>query len=269
MGFLRILWAEMKFVYADIFRRKSMLAIIILYPYMLTLFILLIGTSLGSTKVFIERIGVDPVVFFITSGFMMMVILGVSDDLLWKPIADRQLGTQPYIIASPVPRIKYYFAIPIPRLIIVLVLGLTSIVPIMYYYYGFEGIYEALVIIGLTGLSALLFVTFVLIIIGVVYGVGGENWRAINVIRPLLLVLMGVYYPRYMMPLLGRIASSLIPSSHVVEAIQRIITGYDATITTILMLIGFATALAIFYAPFGMKSMVFWEKKVVKEGVKT
>ena len=268
MSFKELLKAELKFVYADVLRRKSVLLMFIMYPYILTAFVLLIGTSVGSPHVFIERVGVDPAVFFITSGFLLMTILGVSDDIFWKPIYDEMMGTQPYIISSPVSRIAYYAAIPIPRLILVIISGLSSITIVLTYYYGLNGLLESLAVLILAGLSAILFITPSMILTGIIFSYGGENWRVINVIRPLLLILIGAYYPRYLMPLATAVVSYLIPSSHIVEAIHRLITGFDATIVNILSLIGVGTALAILYTPFGLRSMVMWEVKKVKEGVK-
>ncbi|MCD6488730.1 MAG: ABC transporter permease [Desulfurococcales archaeon] len=268
MSFKDIVLAELKFVYADVFRRKSVLIMFMMYPYVLTIFVLLIGYSMGSTQVFAERVGVDPAIFFITAGFILMAILGVGDDLLWRPMFDEWVGTLPYVIASPVSRLQHYIAVPIPRLLLVLVSGATSVIPVLTYFYGIQGLIEGLAILALTALGAILFVTLIMFIIGIVYGVGGENWRIINVLRPVIMILLGAYYPRFLMPLAGKIVSSLIPSSHVIEAIQRILTGYDPSLLNIFSLLGIATALFILYAIPGGKSVLFWEKRKIMEGVK-
>ncbi len=268
-NFIDIIRAELKFVYGDIFRRKSVLIMFLAYPYVLTAFILLIGYSFGSPKVFVDRVGVDPAIFFITSGFMLLAILGVSDDIFWRPIFEEWMGTLPYIIASPVSRIQHYLAIPIPRLLLVLLTGSTSVVPVFTYFYGLSGFIESLVILGLTMIGAIFFASVSMVSLGIIYGFGGESWRIINVIRPLLLILIGAYYPRFLMPLLGKIISGLIPSSYVVEAIQRMLIDPSVPASFILMLLGIATALFVIYTPVGAKSIVFWEKKRVSEGVKT
>ena len=267
MSFKDIIVAEFRFVYADVFRRKAILFMFITYPYMLTAFVLLIGYSMGSASVFMERVGIDPAIFFIVAGFTLMAILGVGDDLLWRPLFDEWMGTLPYVMASPVSRIQHYLAIPIPRLILVLISGSTSVVPVLVYYYGLQGLYEGLAIIIMAGLASLMSVTLVMVIMGIVYGMGGENWRIINVLRPLFLILVGAYYPRYLMPLAGRIVSWIIPSSHVIEAIHKMIAGLVSGPIDILMLLGIATALFILYAPPGVKSIIYWEKSKMGEGV--
>ncbi len=262
------IWAEMKLIYADLLRRKYYLLMLAAYPYILMIFILLIGMGIGSRQIFIQRIGVSPEIFFIVSGFLLMSIMGVSDDLLWRPVFDEWIGTLPYVIVSHVSRLYHYLAIPIPRLLIALFTGLTSVLPVMVYYYGLQGLIEASAVILLGILSAIFFIPFIMVVMGFLYGFGEINWRVINVVRPLLLVLLGAYYPRYLMPLAGYIVSALIPSSHIIEVIQRLLTGnIDALYA--LTLIGVATALFIAYLPTGVHGINMWEKRKIREGVKT
>ncbi len=269
MRFGDLVRAEMTLLYSDIFRRKSVLLMFIAYPYMLTLFILLIGYAFGTPQVFMERVGVRPEVFFLVGGYMMMTIIGVGDDLLWRPIFDEWMGTLPYILASPVDRVKHYFAIPVPRMILVLIGGAGSVVPVLVYYYGLSGLAEAVAVMALTGLAAFFFASVAVIITGILFTLGSENWRAINVVRPILFILIGVFYPRYLMPLTARLISGLIPSSHVVEVVQRILAGAYPGLIDFLTLIGLATALFIIYTPIGARSIAMWERKKVSEGVKT
>ncbi len=267
MGLWNMILAETKLVYADLFRRKSTLIMIIAYPYILTLFVILIGYAMGSRQVFIERTGASPEIFFITSGFLLISILGVSDDLLWRPDYELWMGTLQYVLISPLPRIYRYIAIPFPRLLIVILTGSTSIFPAYIYYYGLKGLIEGAAAILLALLSGLFFTTPIMVLIGIVYGMGRESWRVINIVRPLLMILLGAYYPRYLMPLAVRIISYLIPSSHIVEVIQLMIIG-RLDIVYALSLIGVATALFILYAPLGIKSVNYWETKKLREGIR-
>ncbi len=268
MSFLDLVRAEMRMVYGDMMRRKAMLAMFIAYPYVLTLFFLLIGYALGSPRVFAARVGVRPEIFFIVGGFITMTILGVGDDILWRPMFDEWMGTLPYIIASPVSRIQHYLAIPLPRLVLVLISGSTTVVPVLAYYYGVPGLLDALTILGLTALAAVFYAAVALVITGLLFGMGGEHWRLINVVRPFLIILVGAYYPRYLLPLSARILSYMVPSSHPVEVAQRLLVG-GVEAGYALMLLGVATALFLLYMPAGLRSIVFWEKKKVAEGVKT
>jgi len=262
-----IIVAESRFVYAGLFRRKSALATTLLYPYVITAFVVLVGNAMGSAAVFVQRVGVDPVPFFIVSSFILMSVMGVVDDIFWTPLFDELNGTLPYIVASPVDRVVYFLAIPIPRLAIVLPIGVSSVVPVMLLYYGVAGLYESLAIMLLAALAALLFTTLAMAITGALYMAGGETWRSLNVIRPLIMVLLGAFYPRWLMPLAARALSWALPPSHVIEVIHRVLVGAPSA-TQSLALIGVATALALLYTPLGARGIHGWERRKMREGVR-
>ncbi|RLG75687.1 MAG: ABC transporter permease [Thermoprotei archaeon] len=267
MGFIEILYAETRFVWAGLLRRKSALFTALLYPYILTAFVILVGSTMGSPQLFVVRVGIEPVPFFIVSSFMLMSIMGVVDDIFWKPLFDEFMGTLPYVIASPVDRVLYFVALPLPRLIIVLFIGLSSVLPVMIMYYGVAGVYEAVVVMLLAGFGALVFATLAMCITGALYIAGGETWRSLNVIRPLLMVLLGVFYPRWLMPLTAQYLSWALPPSHVVEAVHRMLAETTGNAVQYFVLLGVATALAILYAPIGSTSIRAWERKKLREGI--
>ncbi len=269
MSILTMLKAEFTFVYADVFRRKTILMMFIVYPYIITAFIMLIGTSLGSPQVFTEKVGVDPVPFFIVSSFILISVLGVVDDILWRPIFDEWMGTLPYVISSPTSRVLHYFAIPIPRLTLVLISGSATVFPVLAYYYGLMGLTKATSVLLLALLSSVLLTTLAMLIAGLVFTLAGESWRVLNIIRPLLLILLGAFYPRYMMPLVAQAMSWLIPSSHTVELMQRLLIGAGVSSSYALMLLGIGIGLAIAYTPLGDRSVRRWERKKLLEGVST
>ncbi len=266
-SFYNVLWAESYALFVEIFRRKSTLIMMSIYPYMLMIFIIIIGYSVGSRQVFIQRLGVAPEVFFLASGYLLMAVLGSSDDLLWRPLYDDWLGITPYIFIGPFPRLYRFLAMPIPRIVIALITGFTSLTPLMIYYYGLQGLWESLAVIIMTIIATFVFVPFIMLIMGLIYSFG-EHWRIINILRPFLLILLGVYYPRFLMPLGAYIASSLVPSSLVVEAVQRLLIG-NLNMSMGLMLLGAAVGLFIAYAPAGIYSVAMWEKGKLRKGVKT
>ncbi len=267
MSFLQLVKAEMKFIYADVFRRRSVLIMLILWPYLLTAFILIIGSSMGSPQVFVQRVGVDPVPFFVVSGFVLISTFSVLDDIMWKPIFDEMTGTLPYILSSPVNRVLYYASLPVPRLLLVVLVGATSLIPVLTFYWGLRGLILALAIVVLGILSALVFTPPAVAIAMSLYRVGGESWRLINVVRPMLMLLIGAFYPRWLMPLAGYILSSLLPPSYCIEVMQRLL-GSVTSIEYVLMLIGIAIALAVIYVPLSSYSIVSWERRKLVEGVK-
>jgi len=265
--FKQLVSVEMRFVYADVFRRKSLLLMLVLWPYMITGFVLIVGSAVGNPQAFASRVGVDPAPFFIVSSFILMSTFVVLDDIMWKPIFDEEVGTMPYIVSSPVNRLMYYIAIPLPRLTLSVVIGLTSVVPVLTLYWGFEGFITSALVLLLGIFSALTFSPLATSVAMATYTYSGESWRLMNVLRPLLMVLVGVYYPRWVMPIAMYVVTALIPPSNSVELIQRLLAGI-ATVERSLMLLGVATALAVAYLPLTKLSVLRWERSKLKEGVK-
>lgn len=264
MSLVDLFRSEYRLVYGELFRRKVALIIMIIYPYIFTAFILLAGYTMGSPRVFAERIGVNPVVYMITASFTLFSILGSLDELLWRPLFDMHIGTLPYIMASPVDKLKLYFAIPFPRLTIVLILGFTNLIPVYLVFFGVDGLAAGLLIMGLVILGCILMIPFSIFIAMGIHRVG-ESWRVLNIIRPVILAFTGIYYPRFYMPLASYVIGSIIPSSHVVEVIQVTLTGLQRGVYA---LIAIAIALSIAYVPLGKFTLGLWELKKVREGVK-
>lgn len=264
MSLTDLLVAEYRLVYGELFRRKSAIVTMIMYPYIFAGFTVFIGYAYGNPRYFVERIGVDPVVFMITASYMLMALMNTVDELFWRPLGDQWMGTLPYIIATPVSRLKRYFAIPIPRLTLLLITGSTSVIPIHVYYNGFTGLTTGLLIIVLTAIGALISIGFAMIVTGLIHRVG-ESWRALSIVRPVIMILIGAYFPRKYMFTIARYMSYLIPASHIVEIIQGLMSGLE---TPLYILLSLAIALSIIYAPLGSRTIKMWEEKKVREGVK-
>jgi ABC-2 type transport system permease protein len=143
-------------------------------------------------------------------------------------------------------------------------MGATSILPVYVYYYGLEGFLLSLLVITLIAVGCVFMVPFAIFVAGVCHRVS-ESWRIINIVRPIVMILMGVYYPRFYIPLTGYVIGSLIPSSFIVEIIQRTLLHLE-TNTYLLLAAGFA--LFFLYLPAGSWSIKAWEAKKVREGVK-
>lgn len=260
-----LLQAEFKLVYGEILRRKSALVTLIIYPYLFAGFTLFFGYTIGSPQLFMERVGIEPIVFMVTASNIVMSMLNTVDDVLWRPLHDTFIGTLPYIIASPASKLKLFIAIPVPRLSLLLITGFTSIAPIYMMYYGFNGVLLTLAIVSLIALGALTLSTLGIIVAGLVHTFS-ESWRILNIIRPLMMVLLGAYYPRIFMPIAVYAVSLLIPSSHIVEIIHRMLLK---DVSNVYLLLALAITLALVYSPGSGRALSYWERKKVSEGVKT
>jgi len=132
-------------------------------------------------------------------------------------------------------------------------------------YYELPGLFLAFLVTLLVIAGVLTMTPLSMIISGLIHA-SSESWRVLNVVRPVVMMLLGAYYPRFYMPLMARLISYTIPSSHIVESVQRIVTGLTDQWT--LLLVAIAVLLALLYTPVSKASLMFWEKKKVSEGVK-
>ncbi len=265
--YLELVRAEYIFVIAEIFRRKSMLFTVLIWPYILLTFILLLGSAMGGLKYFQARVGVNPVIFFITGGFLLITSLAFFDDVASRFWYDEFIGVLPYIIMSPISKVLLAFAMAIPRLTINILLGVSSLIPVYVVFKGVQGITDSLIVIALSILGALLFSTLAMVF-AIIVLVSGGGWRVMNIIRPLIMLLSGVMYPRFILPYVVRLISSFIPLAHTAEIIQVYIVHSEIT-SSMLTLLGIAIALFIIYMPVSIRGFSYWELKVLRKGVKT
>jgi ABC-2 type transport system permease protein len=265
MSFIDLLRAEYHLVYGEVFRRKQALLAVIIYPYLFTAFMLFLGYAGGSPRAFVERVGVEPAVYLVTANYMLVSILASVDDLLWRPLMDSRLGTFAYIMVSPVNRLKLFFAVPIPRLTLVIITGSTSVFPVYFYYYGFKGLELGSIVMLLVIVGCFVMIPFATVVASLVHTLG-ESWRVLNIVRPLIMILLGIYYPRVYMPIASYVLSSLIPSSHIVEVVQRILMGIHGDYIVLLFILAFTVA--FLYTPTARLTVKAWEQKKVSEGVK-
>ncbi|MEM1604383.1 MAG: ABC transporter permease [Zestosphaera sp.] len=270
MSVFSLIKSEMLLVYGELIRRKQALFTYVAYPYIMTFFIIFVGSSVGSLENFEARVGSNPFLFFITASFNFLVILGIVDDVLWSPIYDDNIGTLPYVLSSTTPWFLRLLIIPIPRLVLTVILGFTSLVPLFTYLEGLEGLLTSLLLMGLAGLAGLLLSTFAILVACSISMLMGESWRLLNIVRPLMMILLGVFYPRVLMPLAVRVISYLLPSSHVVDLTLYTLVGKGTPeVLTVLTLLGASTALAVAYGPLSYSSTKSLETKKLREGVKT
>ncbi|MEM1696681.1 MAG: ABC transporter permease, partial [Desulfurococcaceae archaeon] len=162
-------------------------------------------------------------------------------------------------------RLKLFFAVPIPRLTLVIITGSTSVFPVYFYYYGFKGLELGSVVMLLVIVGCFVMIPFATVVASLVHTLG-ESWRVLNIVRPLIMILLGIYYPRVYMPIVSYVLSSLIPSSHIVEVVQRILMGIHGDYIVLLFILAFTVA--FLYTPTARLTVKAWEQKKVSEGVK-
>jgi ABC-2 type transport system permease protein len=266
-SFLRQVKAEMLLVYAEVFRRKSILVMSVVWPYIMTAFMLTLGYVAGSPEVFVRRVGADPVLFLATASYILFSTLSVVDDVMWRPVYDEHAGTLPYVVSSPTSTVLHYAAIPVPRFTLSLVLGATFLLPVFTAREGFDGLLSGLIVVAVSLVAALTFIPLAVAVGLGLYSLGGESWRAINVIRPLFLVAMGVYYPRWMLSRVAYLVTALLPPSNCVEVVQRLVVRLGE-VNEVIIPLTLAVVLAVVQLYPMRRSARRWEIAKLREGVK-
>ncbi len=263
---VNIFRAEFLLTLSDILRRKVMIFLFIAYPYILALFIVLIGSSIGSYSAFKSRLGMDPILFFIIASYLMMTVLSVIDEVLWRPVHDGMVGTMMYIMVAPVSKVIFYSIVPLPRVLLSTVIGASTVLPISLIYYGLQGLSITGLVLTMALVSALLLLTFSTLLLGLFYYLLGENWRLLNILRPILLIITGIYYPRFLMPLTLRTASLLLPSSSTIELLYRSLLNISTSTYYVITLVGIAVALTLTYLPLSSVTIRLWERRNLVRG---
>ncbi len=267
MGLREILWAEWMAFYKDLSRRKILILSLIVYPYILALLFVIMGLAVGGLTSFNQRFHVSAITFFLTMSYLMLTVLIGADMVMQRPSSDMWAGTLPYILASPAPRILRYLAVSLPLLVPFIVQGIICLAPVYVYYYGVEGAVLALLVVSLSVLAGVFMVPVGMVIMGLAYMVSEEGWRIINIARPLLLILLGIYYPRYLLPLVFRVATMIIPSSSLVEIVQYMLIN-SLTMSLAGILLGIAASSFILLLPVGGKTVARWEERLRFKGVR-
>ncbi|RLG75847.1 MAG: ABC transporter permease [Thermoprotei archaeon] len=265
--FISLVRAEYMFVAAEIIRRKTILFALILWPYIIMAFIVLLGSSMGTMSYFQQKIGANPILFFITGSFLLIVSLIFFDEISSRFWYDEFIGTLPYIMIAPTSKTMLALAMGFPRLIINILVGLSSLIPVYFILKSFPGLVEALIVIALSIFSALTFSTLAIIFSSLVL-ISGGRWRVLSIIRPLIMLISGVLYPRFLLPLTIKFFTIIFPLANSVEAIQLFLVQEGLTAYS-LMLLGLATALALLYAPVSIRSLRIWEHRILIKGAKT
>lgn len=268
MAFLELVKAEGKVIMIETFRRKSMLFAMFFWPYFLTFFMVFLGSIFGSAQAFQARTGGDPISYFMASSVILMISLTIMDDIGSRMLWESWLGTLPYIMASPVRRVEFLLALPLPRAILAILWALIGLGPVVLLLKGLE-----------SGLGLLLAVFFAILgavgLAGFALVVGGlmlyfrEEWSIAQIIRPLMLLVSGVYYPVYLMPMWLRFIASFIPLTHAVEATRLSVMFEQPPFNVLFTLMGLILVLTALYTPMGVKVYGFFERKALKEGIKT
>ncbi len=264
--FSRYVSAEFLLFIRSLQSHKSVFVAVILWPYMLTLFILLLGTFIGSPQAFSRRLGgVDPVLYFLSSSAVLMISLVVMDDVCSKVLWDRELGTLDYVLSSVKSRVLYLLAVPVPHMTFSSLLFTATVAPALVLLKGVVHGVKLLFAIAVAALGAIAFAGFSMIIAGIVLALR-ESWSFLSMLRPLIMLVSGIYYPAYLMPLVLRAIAYTIPLTYTVDVIRLSVALETPESRIFLTAIAALIVMTLVYTPLGASVYSKLERRFLEEG---
>jgi len=237
-------------------------------PYMISGLFFGIGYSISgpnAIKNFQRNTGIDdPFLYYLLGSLIFMMASLISEDI-GSSIRQEQLnGTFELHYLSPSNKALLWSSYIFPHGTISLLMMLASALPPLIYKFGFESIFS--IIAGL-------FILFIGII--PLFGIGliiasltvkfKEPWAVVNVIRLLITVCSGFYYPLTILPYWLQVISNIIPTSHVIILLREILLLNRRYVFSDPRM-GLLLFLSLIYFALGYVFFVRWEKNARKSG---
>jgi len=250
------------------FRYPSWLFTLLFLPYMMTGLFCGVGYGIGGTEFirnFLQKTGTgDPVLYFTLGSVIFLVSTLVINDV-GSSIRQEQLrGTFEYHYLSPASKVIIWLSYILPHNAISLIIASGSILPLL--------------LIKTRDLSPLsLLITILVLIIGILplFGIGmiiaaltikfKEPWAITNILRAIISILSGFYYPLTILPHWLQLFSNILPTTHV-TLILRDVLVYEKEILLSDSRIALLVLLSMAYLMFGFLFYRRWEIYARKTG---
>lgn len=249
-------------------RYPSWIFTFIALPYMISGLFYGIGYSIAgpnSVKNFTSNTGVsNPFLYYLLGSLVFMMTTLISEDI-GSSIRQEQLnGTFELHYLSPSNKALIWSSYIFPHGTISLLMMLASALPPLIYRFGYQSLFSML--IGL-----------LILFIGIipVFGIGlimasltvkfKEPWAIINVIRTIITVCSGFYYPLTILPYWLQFISQFIPTSHVTTLLREVLLFNRRLIFSDIRL-ALLLFLSLLYFVLGYGFFVRWERNARKSG---
>lgn len=221
---------------------KWMLFSIFVWPYLMVMVLLGLGTIMGDISTFSQRLEVaNPAFYLLSASAVAMTSVGIVDSVAGFALYNRWLGTLNYIVLSPIREAKLFIAAGLPDSLLTSLVSIVAIAPAAIFFEGFVGgakliLVLAIVIAGMVPLIGLSVIAASLLL------VIKEESNIINSIVPFILLLSGVFYPVTILPESLQAMSYAVPTRYVVDAVKLVARFRTPSGVAILT---FFTALAV------------------------
>ncbi len=264
---LSVIRAELYAYISWLKNNKSLAFFMVLWPYLTAVFLLGLGTLLGSLEEYKVRMNIaNPAFYIIASGGIMVSSISIIDSVVGIALRHRWLGTLPYVVSSPPGFTLTMMLGPIPGSMISSFIALSSILPAAIYFEGLLGFIKIFIVLLIIYLAMLPLIGLSIIIAGLTLIIG-EEANIAAFISPFMLLLSGVFYPQTLLPEVLRLMSTIIPLSYVVNAVKLLATYHIPPFNIFMTIMGVIIGLTVIYNTLSIPGVIAIEKRVLRHGI--
>ncbi len=263
----RMAAAELRLQYYWLKNNKVMLAMSLVWPYLMVFIMLSFGTAFGSIEEFKEKMGIaSPILYLFAGSAVATASIGVIDNAAGVATWHRWLGTLPYVMLVPRRFTVYLSTSSLVSSLVQVSFNLLSIAPAVVLLEGPGSALRLLLILAFMVLGTLPLIGIALLG-GIASLLAGEESDVINFLSPLLLLLSGVFYPITMLPKTLEALSSYIPTRYVVDAAKLAATYHTPPGALVFTIIYVLAALALAYNTLASLGALGVEGELRRRGV--
>ena len=248
-------------------RYPTWILVIIALPYMLSGFFYVIGMALGgpvATRNFAEKTGTPNALLYYVVGSAMFLIAALVIDSIGRSIRQEQYrGTFEIHYSMPISRVVLWSSHILPQGTVMFVTLGISLIP-------------ALMLSGLPNpISAFIGVLILTISMIPLFGIGlivaaltvrfKEPWAVTNILKAVISVVSGFYYPLYVLPAWLRVLAGYLPTTHAITLIRDLLIFNREFLASDPRVIALVVLSSIYFLT-GLSVFKRWESRARKTG---
>lgn len=249
-------------------RYPSWIFTFIALPYMISGLFYGIGYSIAgpsATKNFASNTGIDdPFLYYLLGSLVFMMTTLICEDIGSSIRMEQMRGTFELHYLSPSNKALIWSSYILPHGTISLLTMFISALPPLIYRFGFQSIISLIIglLILFIGIIPVFGIGLIMAALTVKYK---EPWAVINVVRTIITVCSGFYYPLTILPYWLQLVSQFIPTSHITMLLREVLLANrrlifsDYRFTLLLFL-------SLIYFVLGYGFFVRWERNARRSG---
>ncbi len=238
-----------------------------IWPYLMVLILLGLGSIMGSVDIYAERMKVaNPAFFLFSASAIALMSVAIVDATAGFALHNRWIGTLNYIVLSPIRLSKLFVAAGLPESLLSAVFSVMAVAPAAIYFEGLVGGLKLLLVL-LVMIAGMLPLVGLAVLAGSLLLILKEESNIISSLNPLILLLSGVFYPITVLPEFMQFMSTFMPTKYVVDAAKMAATYRTLPGSLLILIFGFLAALTLAYNSAAILAIGRAEELVKRRGV--